>query len=983
MKFKSVIFILISVVFSNEWINISSSIPNKPSIELNTSNINSTKLEFNLTGFYLKEVEVNSKDYYVASFPNGASNLELGMPDLSHISKSIIIPDNGLMNVQILSTDFIDYHNIDIAPSKGNLNRSINPLDINFSFNDIYMNNLNYPENIVSLGEPYILRDLRGQVVVFNPFQYNPIERKLRVYTNIIVEVTNYGVDQRNIISNRISNKIDNEYKNIYEKHFMNFNNDTRFDYLIDQGKMLIISDANFMETMQPFVDWKNLKGLPTEMVNVANIGVNSNSIAEFVESYYYDNGLTFLLLVGDITQIPSPTVSGSSSDVSYGCIEGNDFYQEIIVGRFSGNTPTQIATQVERSINYERYPQVGGDWYSNVLGVASNQGPGFNGYTDDVFSQFLWDTVLSNFTFDNYEGIYDGDGGTASQGITAINNGVSLINYTGHGSISSWGNGAPISSSQVNSLTNNNQLPFVITVGCNVGEFQSIDESFCETWMRATNNGQPIGSIAHFGSTISQSWEPPMHGQYAMNLILTESYDDHLTRTIGGITANGCMYMNDAQGSSGINETQYWTLFGDPSINIRTAAPLNLSVAHDELIMIGQTEFVVDVGNNGSLVALSKNGELLASAYSSGGIAILQLSDEVSSEPGSLDLVVTGFNSTTYQSTILVMTPDGAYVSVNDVVLNSGSDDTISIGETVSLNVTIENVGTDSSGNINISLSEVSNSPYVNIVDNNYTLNNLDAGQSSNISLEFYISDSSPYGHSFSLSLNVSSNSNTFSTNLDYNTESLIESFETSNLSDLGWQLGGNANWSIDDTYSVDGLYSIKSGSIGNNTLSTIEINVDIIEEGEISFSKRVSCEDVGSSSGDYYDYLSFYIDDIEQNKWAGEISWSENSFTVSEGMHSFKWSFVKDEDTSDNVESGEDAVWIDQISFPPVFIDDGGVSLEGDVNNDGAVSVLDIILVVNMVLGNDSNLSGDTNGDGNIDVLDVVNIVNIILDI
>ena len=62
---------------------------------------------------------------------------------------------------------------------------------------------------------------------------------------------------------------------------------------------------------------------------------------------------------------------------------------------------------------------------------------------------------------------------------------------------------------------------------------------------MRATNNGEPTGGIGHMGSTISQSWEPPMHGQYGAMLILTESYDANLTRTMGGITANGCMYMN------------------------------------------------------------------------------------------------------------------------------------------------------------------------------------------------------------------------------------------------------------------------------------------------------------------------------------------------------------------------------------------------------------------------------------------------------
>ena len=168
------------------------------------------------------------------------------------------------------------------------------------------------------------------------------------------------------------------------------------------------------------------------------------------MSNYYNTNGLTFLLLVGDIAQIPSPLVSGSASDISYGCISGNDFYPEVLVGRFSGSNPAHISTQVERTISYERYPQSGAEWYDNALGVASNQGPGFNGYADDDFSQFLWDDILSDFTYDSYEGIYDGSGGTTSAGISAINSGVSLINYTGHGSISSWGNGAPINLSLI-----------------------------------------------------------------------------------------------------------------------------------------------------------------------------------------------------------------------------------------------------------------------------------------------------------------------------------------------------------------------------------------------------------------------------------------------------------------------------------------------------------------------------------------------------
>ena len=113
-----------------------------------------------------------------------------------------------------------------------------------------------------------------------------------------------------------------------------------------------------------------------------------------------------------------------------------------------------------------------------------------------------------------------------------------------------------------VNNLENAGKLPFIFTVGCNPGEFNNYGECFCEAWLRATDdNGNPTGAVGHLGSTISQSWEPPMHGQWAMNAILTESYEGNVSRSYGGISVNGCLHMNEAQGGYGINETNHWTL--------------------------------------------------------------------------------------------------------------------------------------------------------------------------------------------------------------------------------------------------------------------------------------------------------------------------------------------------------------------------------------------------------------------------------------
>jgi len=55
-----------------------------------------------------------------------------------------------------------------------------------------------------------------------------------------------------------------------------------------------------------------------------------------------------------------------------------------------------------------------------------------------------------------------------------------------------------------------------------------------------------------------------------------------------------------------------------------------------------------------------------------------------------------------------------------------------------------------------------------------------------------------------------------------------------------------------------------------------------------------------------------------------------------------------------------------------------------QGDVNTDEQINVLDIVMLVNMILGSETpNYQlGDLNDDGSLNVLDIILIINIILD-
>jgi len=205
-----------------------------------------------------------------------------------------------------------------------------------------------------------------------------------------------------------------------------------------------------------------------------------------------------------------------------------------------------------------------------------------------------------------------------------AINEGRSIINYTGHGSNSSWGNGCPMNNTNVDGLNNTGKWPFIWSVACVNGEFH-LGTCFAETWLRATDSeGNPTGAIATLMSTVNQGWNPPMEGQDEMNAIFVESYSENIKRTFGGISFNGMNQMNDSYGSAGYDETFYWTLFGDPSVVLRSDIPENIEVIHDEVLLIGSSEMNVNVSQSGALVAVSEDGLLLGSAYTDASVMLI-----------------------------------------------------------------------------------------------------------------------------------------------------------------------------------------------------------------------------------------------------------------------------------------------------------------------------------------------------------------------
>lgn len=858
-KFLLIIILTFSLGFLNaqNWVPISADKPQPVDIELLGSNINTSTFTVEIKGFHLNPVTTPRGDAFTINIEDATPILEKGMPDLPKVTASLIIPDKSNMEVVIVTSQYRDFPNIEIAPSKGNLTRDIDPSKVPYSYGSAYQRNEFFPMEQAWLRNPYILRDYRGQTVVVNPFLYNPITKVLRVYYQMTLEVRESGISTYNTINrNSPVNQITTEFKPVYERQFLNASaTSSRYTPLEEGGNMLIISHGAFMAEMQDFIDWKTTIGIPVEMVDVSTIGVNSNAIKTYVANYYATNGLTYLLLVGDNAQVPTVTSGnlGGPSDHAYGYLAGDDHYPDIFVGRFSAETPAHVATMVQRTINYEQEPMTTTDWFTKGVGIGSDQGPGDDNEYDFEHMGIIRDDLLG-FTYTSVAELYDGSQGggdlpgnpNPSHVATELNDGRSIVNYVGHGSDVSWGT-TGFSNSDVNALTNNNMWPFIISVACVNGNFLN-QTCFAEAWLRASNSNGPTGAVATVMSTINQSWNPPMEGQDEMNDILVETYPDNIKRTFGGITVNGMMKMNDTYGAGGDEMTDTWLIFGDPSVMVRTAMPQQLSVSHPGVAFIGSNQFTITSGVNGAIACLTMNGEILGTATVTGGTAVINI--PTLTQVGVMTLAVTGFNYLPYITEIEVIPLDGPYVvydnnQINDAAGNNNQQ--LDYSETVLLALGMKNAGTDDAVNVTVNIQ--SDDEFVTLNDTTELYPLIPAGQVVSIADAYGITVSAdvPEGHIISFNYTANCDTNSWEGTFTILAHTVALNYAGITINDQG----GNNNGKVDAGETV--LLNISVINAGTAPATNVEgfisttdpyvlINVDSVYYGTVNGYQTVA---------------------------------------------------------------------------------------------------------------------------------------------
>ena len=629
-------------------------------------------VELNVNGFGTNTVTTPNGEAVIITSKKMMLMAQAGEPNVPSAVIPAVIGDNALMDLEVVDFQYIDYQNIEVAPSKGDFPRSVNPDDVPYTYGVMYQQDAFYPAQIAHLDEPYIHRDVRGQNIVVTPYLYNPVTKTLRVYNHLVLRMKNVGIDNRNVFENRENTvAVDREFNKVYESRYINYTESmSKYTSIADDGELLIICHDAFMTAMEPFVAWKKQIGRPTTMVGTSETGNNATAIKAYIQNYYAAHpNMTDILLVGDVAQIPGVYISAGSGysgysgygDVQYGQLAGNDYYNEVVVGRFCCETEAQVTNHVNKVLNYERDLDETATWLSVGQGVSKNEGAGSGHYGEADYEHI--DNIRDDLLAYNYTAVhrdYQGVTGVSSSAAIVsqhINEGVSIINYCNHGNITLWGV-FNYSNTNVNALTNDYKLPYIISVACLNGKYDNNTPCFAEAWMHATNNstGNPTGAIGGMFSYISQPWTPPQYGQDEMVDILVESYSNNIRRTMGGVSINGNMKVLDQGANQNDKKGTYntWILFGDPTLTLRNATPAVMNVTAASIMNTTATDFAVVATNaDGALATLTFNGEILGSATITNGSANITFA--ALGTTGTATLTVFGYNKKTFITEVQV----------------------------------------------------------------------------------------------------------------------------------------------------------------------------------------------------------------------------------------------------------------------------------------------------------------------------------------
>ncbi len=258
----------------------------------------------------------------------------------------------------------------------------------------------------------------------------------------------------------------------------------------------LIVTPADFAASapLTQFASAKTAQGYDVMIYEVPD-GTSREDIRTHIRDLWgTPDAPDYILIVGDTSgaSATSDTIPhwvgqgsrGATTDLPYACMDdGDDWYPEVPIGRFSAASESQLQAMVDKSLFVEAGLFDDPEYTRRAAMLAT----GDDTAEADVLHTIMINTYLTPAGFDATK-IYADLGGGSADITAAVNAGALFTVYFGHSGSSGWSSPS-FNQSNVRALSNEGLYGLVFGFSCNTAHFD-YDECFGETWVREANKG-------------------------------------------------------------------------------------------------------------------------------------------------------------------------------------------------------------------------------------------------------------------------------------------------------------------------------------------------------------------------------------------------------------------------------------------------------------------------------------------------------------
>lgn len=627
-------------------------------------------------------------------------------PQLPSVSKIILLPDNMTAEARIVGKT--------TSLRSGFSPEICNP-DGKFAVTK-YQGEDPFPANIVSVSPAVNAGGLRFAALDIFPFRYIPSEKALEVTESLDIEIT--FVPSAGIVSPRgkkdlsFANAVNNLSLNPEPAYFDNINENPG-------GYLIIVPDSSVMSPVNPLKIWKTLAGYDVNFVDFSQIGTTAEELKTYLTTAYqtWDVPPQYVLLVGDIDgEIALPAFYYQSSpndsfpdDFEYTLLEGDDYFPEIEIGRLSVQTEDELAAVIAKTLKYETDPFYTSGYLNRAVMIADTAAK--NSLSVKQWArELLLDNNYSEVDTHYFFNV------TAPYFITTyINSGAGIVNFRG---LFNWGG---YTVENIHSLTNWDRLPVLFSCA-GASNNLAVTESIGEAFLRTGNTTNLSGAAACVGPS-----DPDTYSKFDGTIdqgmfwgLFSENITEFSPLLNRAKLELWLAFPLNRQPGFVYNSVEcyfhIYNILGDPSMNVWKGTPDVLTVACPDSIFIGQNivTAIVQAGNDpveGAYAVITRSGEKIAESVSGAdGMVNLVLPQFLT---GVLHLTIAGDNCIPFTTEIQII-DSPAFIGYlqnqiddDNIGQSSGNGDgQLNPGETIELDIAMQNFGSTPANSIWVDIS-------------------------------------------------------------------------------------------------------------------------------------------------------------------------------------------------------------------------------------------------------------------------------------